>query len=145
MTTTAQSVDEPVWQIPDRLRLELLAHLSAAGAGAKTMSYEEFLDWADEDTLAEWVEGTVLMSSPASLRHQDLVNFLGGTLAAFNSLHDLGWIVTAPFQMKLPRSGREPDVLFVANAHFTRLQPIFLDRPADLVVEVLSPVSIGRD
>jgi Uma2 family endonuclease len=145
MTTTAQSVDEPVWRIPDRLRLELLAHLSTAGANTKTMSYEEFLDWADEDTLAEWVEGKVLMSSPASLRHQDLVNFLAGALAAFSHIHDRGRIVTAPFQMKLPRSGREPDVLFVANAHLTRLQPTFLDGPADLVVEVLSPESVGRD
>jgi Uma2 family endonuclease len=109
------------------------------------MRYEEFLDWAHEDTLAEWVEGKVLMSSPASLRHQDLVNFLGGALAAFSSLHNLGRIVTAPFQMKLPRSGREPDVIFVANAHITRLQPTFLDGPADLVVEVLSPESVGRD
>ncbi len=109
------------------------------------MSYERFLDQADEDTLAEWVEGKVLMSSPASLWHQDLVNFLGGTLAVFSSLHNLGRIITAPFQMKLPRSGREPDVIFVANAHLARLQPTFLDGSADLVVGVLSPESVGRD
>ncbi|HDN80831.1 MAG TPA: Uma2 family endonuclease, partial [Chloroflexi bacterium] len=29
------------------------------------MTYEEFLDWADEDTLAEWVDGEVVMYSPA--------------------------------------------------------------------------------
>jgi hypothetical protein len=34
------------------------------------MTYAEFLDWADEDTLAEWVNGKVIMTSPASLRHQ---------------------------------------------------------------------------
>jgi len=33
--------------------LMLLAHLSVKGTSTKTMSYEEFLDWADEDTLAE--------------------------------------------------------------------------------------------
>jgi hypothetical protein len=27
---------------------------------AGTMTYEQFLDWADEDTLAEWVDGKVL-------------------------------------------------------------------------------------
>ncbi len=32
------------------------------------MTYEEFLAWADEDTLAEWVEGEVIMTSPASLQ-----------------------------------------------------------------------------
>jgi Uma2 family endonuclease len=54
-------------------------------------------------------------------------------------------VVAAPFQMKLPRSGRGPDVIFVAAAHVARLQPTFLDGPADLVVEILSPESIGRD
>jgi Uma2 family endonuclease len=143
--TAARSLDEPIWQIPNRLRLELLAHLSAAGTNTGTMTYEEFLDWADEDTLAEWVDGKIVMTSPASLRHQDLGDFLGGILASFVRLHDLGKVVTAPFQMKLPRSGREPDVLFVATAHLARLQLTFLDGPADLVVEILSPESVGRD
>ena len=143
--TVARSPDEPVWQIPYRLRLELLAHLSVAGTSARTLTYEEFLDWAGEDTLAEWVDGKLELTSPASLRHQELTSFLGGVLAAFVRLHDLGKVVTAPFQMKLIRSGREPDVLFVANAHRARLQPTFLDGPADLAVEILSPESIGRD
>jgi len=33
----------------------------------------------------------------------------------------------------------------VANAHLTRLHPTFLDGPAALVVEVLSPEGVGRD
>ena len=33
------------------------------------ISYEEFLDWCDEDTLAEWVDGEIIMTSPASERH----------------------------------------------------------------------------
>src|SRR5260370_42665814 len=47
--------------------------------------------------------------------------------------------------MKLERSGREPDVLFVAKAHLGRLKPTYLDGPADLVVEAVSPESAGRD
>src|SRR5579884_3626560 len=35
------------------------------------MTYQQFMDWADEDTLAEWVDGEVIMTSPASLPHQD--------------------------------------------------------------------------
>ncbi len=31
------------------------------------VSYEAFLAWADEDTLAEWVDGEIVMTSPASL------------------------------------------------------------------------------
>lgn len=28
------------------------------------ISYDEFFEWADEDTLAEWVDGRIEMSSP---------------------------------------------------------------------------------
>jgi Uma2 family endonuclease len=51
------------------------------------MTYEEFLDWADEDTLAEWVDGVVVMTSPASLRHQRIANFLIATLSTFAQIH----------------------------------------------------------
>lgn len=47
--------------------------------------------------------------------------------------------------MKLEQSGREPDVLFVAETHRDRLRPTYLDGAADLVIEILSPESIGRD
>ena len=40
------------------------------------MSYEAFLEGADEDTAAEWVDGKVILMSPPSDRHQDLADFL---------------------------------------------------------------------
>lgn len=143
--TTTRAPDEPTWQIPARLRRELLAHLSAGGERGEAMTYEEFMEWADEDTLAEWVDGKVVMTSPASLRHQDINGFLYSMLSQFAALHNLGKVLPPPFQMKLAHSGRESDVIFVAHAHLARLRPTFLDGPADLVVEILSPESIGRD
>jgi MFS family permease len=43
---------------------------------ADKISYEEFLRVCDEDTLAEWVDGEVVMTSPASNRHQAITSFL---------------------------------------------------------------------
>src|SRR5579883_3323526 len=77
------------------------------------VTYDAFLDMVDEDTLAEWVDGCVVMTSPASLRHQELGQFVQALLAAFVDIHALGRVIAPPFQMKLPRSGREPDVLYV--------------------------------
>ena len=57
----------------------------------------------------------------------------------------LGEIVDGPFQMKLSRSGREPDVLFIAKEHLGRLKRTCLDGSADLVVEIISPESEERD
>jgi len=109
------------------------------------MTYEEFLAWADEDTLAEWVNGEMVMYSPASRRHQEIALFLGQVMGLYVEQMGLGRILIPPFQMKLVRSGREPDLLFVANEHLERLKETYLDGPADLVVEIVSPDSIARD
>ncbi|MGH2517716.1 MAG: Uma2 family endonuclease [Ktedonobacterales bacterium] len=114
-------------------------------AGDETMTYDAFLEWADEDTLAEWVDGRVVMNSPANFRHQDIINFLLEVLRTYVRIHDLGKIADGPFQMKLGRSGREPDILFVTRAHLDRLKPTYLDGPADLVIEVVAPESAARD
>jgi Uma2 family endonuclease len=111
----------------------------------QTMTYEAFLSWADEDTLAEWVDGKVHMNSPVGRRHQHIVNFLMKVLSEYTQIHALGEVLDGPFQMKLAHSGREPDVLFVARAHLDRLKPTLLDGPADLVIEVVSPESAARD
>ena len=111
------------------------------------MSYAEFLDWCDEDTRAEWVDGEVIMASPASAVHQTLVGFLLNILEIYVEQRELGQVIAAPFQMKtgpaLP--GREPDLLFIARENLGRLKGVYLDGPADLAIEVVSPASRLRD
>jgi Uma2 family endonuclease len=111
------------------------------------ISYEDFLAWCDEDTWADWVDGDVIMVSPASRRHQDIVRFLVSLLSLHVESHDLGTILIAPFQMKLGEDmpGREPDLLYIASSHLDRLKNTYLDGPADMVVEIISEESIGRD
>ena len=109
-----------------------------------SLSYVDFLAWADEDTYAEWIDGDVIVMSPASLRHQQVVGFLEKILGTYAEEHDLGVVLSAPFQMKL-ENGREPDLLFVKREHASRLQETYLDGPADVAVEIVSPESVGRD
>jgi Uma2 family endonuclease len=85
------------------------------------------------------------MTSPASNEHQDISGFLEALLRPFVEEHSLGLVRSAPFQMRLQHSGREPDLLFVAAEHAERMRNTYLDGAADLVVEVLSPESVGRD
>ncbi|HXG66625.1 MAG TPA: Uma2 family endonuclease [Blastocatellia bacterium] len=127
---------------------EIKKRFEVAGAAPPPrMTYEEFLDWADEDTYAEWVDGEVILLSPATDRHQDLVDFLTALFRHFTEAHQSGVVRSAPFQMKtgpdLP--GREPDIVFVASEHRDRLQKTHLRGPADLVVEIVSPESRTRD
>lgn len=112
-----------------------------------SMNYVEFLAWANEDIHAEWVDGKVFLMTPASRRHQQLALFLSNMLNLAATKFGLGQVLTAPFQMKLSqlKRGREPDILFIAAEHLERLTDQYLDGPADLVVEIVSPESTGRD
>jgi Uma2 family endonuclease len=111
------------------------------------VSFEEFLAWAPDDVQAEWVDGDVLIMSPASTEHQRLHGFLFTLLRLFVERHQLGEVFSAPFLMRLPArpSGREPDIVFLATEHADRLTETYLDGPADLVVEIVSPESAARD
>lgn len=109
------------------------------------MTFEEFLDWLDEDTWAEWVDGEVIVHSPAADDHQDIVGFLGSILRLWVEHSDLGIVLMAPFLVKMPKRGREPDLMVILKPNTIRLRDTYLDGPADLIVEILSPESAARD
>lgn len=140
-----EPVAAPSPTTPERALRQRLQEILAKPVEPLRMTYEEFLAWADEDTLAEWVDGEVVMTSPASKQHQDILYFLASILRAYVQGHDLGAVVGPPFQMRLPHSGREPDLLFVARERLSRLKDTYLEGPADLAVEVVSRESAGRD
>jgi Uma2 family endonuclease len=72
---------------------------------------------------------------------------LGTSINFFVDAHQLGVVLTPPFQMKtgsdLP--GREPDIIFIGREHLDRLRDTYLDGPADLVVEIISRDSRAPD
>ena len=112
------------------------------------LTFEEFLDWIDEDTRAEWADGEVLLTSPASESHQNLCDFLNAVMRAVAEHDDAGTVLSAPFLVRLPpplQRAREPDIVFVAREHLDRLRPTYLDGAPDLVVEIVSPESVARD
>ncbi len=111
------------------------------------MSYEEYLDWADEDVRAEWVNGEVIVHMPPKRLHQLLVGFLDRIIGLFVAVFDLGEVHVAPFEVRLDPNGpsREPDLLFLSKAHFDRLTPERLLGPPDLIVEIISDDSVHRD
>lgn len=120
---------------------------SNATSPLSKMNYEEFLAWAEDGSHVEWVDGEVIIMSPSSHQHQDIADFLTALLRHFVEANELGIVLSSRFQMKLPKrpSGREPDVMFVSNAKRDSLKDAYLDGPADLAVEVISPESEARD
>jgi Uma2 family endonuclease len=110
----------------------------------RQMTYKEFMDWCDEDTWAEWVNGEVTVFSPASPNHQRLSSFLERVLGNYVQGQGLGEVLSAPLAMQLDQV-REPDLLFVAAEHLDRLYSGGLQGPADVVIEIISPESGVRD
>ena len=114
---------------------------------ATKISYGEFLERIDENPHVEWVDGEIIEMSPISERHEDLSGFLKPLVRHFAEAYNLGVVRGEPFQMKpaLSLPGRAPDFFFVATAHLDRLRSTYLEGPADLVVEIISPESRARD
>ena len=111
------------------------------------ITYEQFLATADEDKPAEWINGKVIYMAPVSRTHNKLEGFLYNLIGDFVEDHQLGEVLFDAFQMKTGPSlpGREPDILYIANENLPRLKETYLDGPADLVVEIVSPESQERD
>lgn len=117
------------------------------GTSGLRMSYEEYLAWADEDVHAEWVDGEVIVQMPPKKLHQLLVGFLDRVIGLFVAVFDLGVVQVAPFEVRLGSEGpsREPDLLFLSQAHLDRLTPERLAGPPDLIVEIVSDDSVHHD
>jgi Uma2 family endonuclease len=111
------------------------------------MSYGEYLEWADEDVHAEWVDGQVIVHMPAKYYHQVLIDFLTRLISSYVDVFSLGQLLIAPFEVKLWPGGpsREPDLLFISKDHLDRLTDERLNGPADLIIEVVSKDSLRRD
>ncbi|MEP6924054.1 MAG: Uma2 family endonuclease [Pyrinomonadaceae bacterium] len=120
---------------------------NAAQILPQRLTWEEYLRFGEENTLAEWIDGRVIMLFSGSTRHQEIVGFLQTVVGLFSETHDLGRVFIAPYAMKLnpQRRGREPDVLFVSREREHLIERTFLNGAADLVVEIVSPESVERD
>src|SRR6476660_2561665 len=81
---------------------------------SEPMSYEEFLEWADDETHAEWVAGKVQFMSPRNIQEDRLLGFLRWLFQSFLLRYPLGECFGDPVQMKIGPTlpGRAPDLFF---------------------------------
>ena len=108
--------------------------------------------WSDEDYLTletnkliELSEGRLEVLEMPSDFHQVVVGRLYLVIALFLKQHLLGRLRVAPLRVRLwAGKFREPDLIFMANAHVDRIHEVYWDAP-DLAVEVVSPDFPDRD
>ena len=113
----------------------------------RRLTEEEFVAWCDEDVKAEWVDGEVIVMSPASVRHVDVLGFLAALMREFVRQKRLGAVLGPELMIRLAnqRRRRVPDLLFVAEDRLHLLRTNHLEGAPDLALEITSPESVGRD
>lgn len=110
------------------------------------MTYDDYLERFDEHAHVEWVDGEAIVHMPPDEPHQNLVTLLVTLLRLYTEVRDLGLILTAPFELRLPTgSSREPDIIFLSRDHFHRRTSARWVGPADLVVEAQSKSTASYD
>lgn len=101
---------------------------------------EEFYDWITEDSRAEFINGEVIVQSPAKMQHTVAVLHLSALLSAFVDSRQSGLVLAETALIVLTRNDYLPDICYFGP---DKADAITLDQmkfpPPDLVVEVLSP------
>ena len=111
---------------------------------ATDVSWDDYME-KYAAVFAEWIDGVVISMTPVRFRHNKLSLFLAYFFETYLSRTGGGEVLHSPFVMKLSKSAREPDVQVVLPANVERIRETYLDGPADLVVEIISPESDTRD
>jgi Uma2 family endonuclease len=110
------------------------------------IGFQEYLS-AYEGQYAEWMMGKVEVHVTNNTAHNMILLFLSTLLNQYLGYTAIGELLLAGISMYLTddKPGREPDLMIVLNDHLERIQPTFLDGPADIVIEIVSPESVERD
>jgi Uma2 family endonuclease len=113
---------------------------------AENVTFENFLKFFGEQHM-EWLLGKVISVVSNNTHHNAILGFLYNIISLFLGYKHLGRVLLAGVPMKIAdeKPAREPDLLIVLNENVHRIKETYLDGPADIVVEVVSPESTDRD
>lgn len=119
---------------------------SAPPVSQEYIPFEDYLRLYDGQH-AEWLIGKVLVHMSNNEIHQELVIFLTVLLRLYLDFKKIGRLMVAPFSMYISdnQPAREPDLMVILNEHREQVTPTYLNGPADVVIEIVSPESTERD
>lgn len=107
---------------------------------------QRFREEMSDDQKVEFIEGEVLMHSPARNRHLRAKYNVSTLLGTHVRVHSLGEVRDEKCLCVFPRNDYEPDVVFFGSTKAAAFKPETMLFPVpDLVVEVLSDSTEGRD
>lgn len=105
---------------------------------------EKFLADMDESTKSEFIEGNIVLHSPAKHQHNAAIKALVQLAGTYVDVHHLGIVLAEHAMLHLTRNNFEPDVVFWSHKKTKDIKADTMLYPApDWICEVLSP-STGK-
>ena len=133
-------------QLLDAPDLKLLIDRVQQQLAAEQQKRQEFYDWLTPEVKAEFINGEIVMHSPAKGRHLFANQRLFTLLELYTSTQELGVVHTEKALVALTRNDYEPDICYWKLEKAKDFDGDTMRHPApDLVVEVLSLSTEARD
>ena len=114
--------------------------------GPYRLTYADWLQFPDDGRLYEVIDGELLVTPPPNIRHQRASRELQFQIHLHLRQNGKGEVLNAPVGVRL----RDdlivgPDLIVILAEHADRIGKQVIDGAPDLVVEILSPGTAGRD
>jgi len=111
------------------------------------VTFEDWLRYPDDGKLYEVIEGELYVSPPPTFRHQRISRKLLRAIDTYFGERSSGEVFYAPAGVRLSdETVVEPDLVGILREHSNQiLEERYFDGAPDLVVEILSPGTAGRD
>lgn len=117
----------------------------ASGSRSTGLTYEALWEFPDDNRIREIIDGELFVTPPPSVRHQQIVGEIFGRLWLY-AKEQGGEVLSAPTGVHLSnRDFVEPDVVFLTPSSLGKVEKAFIRSAPDIVVEVSSPSTRGRD
>ena len=112
-----------------------------------SITWQDVQQMPDDGNRYEAIEGDLYVTPAPTFRHQRVSWRLGKALDRLLEEPGHGVVVQAPFGVEFPATGEgvQPDFLFVSEARRGIISNASISGAPDLVVEILSPSTAGRD
>ena len=107
---------------------------------------EHFYQTITDQEKAEFINGEMIMHSPATWQHSQIVGRLNQLIKTYVDVNNLGYVGTEKVMIRFTRNDYEPDLIFFKTEKANQFKPDQLLFPApDFIVEVLSKSTENRD
>ncbi|MAP10161.1 MAG: hypothetical protein CMM00_15750 [Rhodopirellula sp.] len=140
------SLDELIRPIRHSPQLPLLVDRLTQQLQAERDARERFYDEMTPEQKIEFIDGEVILHSPARNRHLDASGRIYKLLHTFVARHRLGTVKTEKCLCVFPRNDYEPDIVFFGPEKASQIEPETMKFPVpDFAAEILSSSTESRD